>query len=67
MIFEFFFSFNQLNLFFLTFERKEQIKEEIKLVKIEVVEIFKYGKNNDKQWDGTELYKQVVNKALPIA
>lgn len=31
------------------------------------MEIFEYGKNNHKYWDGTKLHKQVVDKALPIA
>lgn len=32
-----------------------------------MVELFKYGKNNKRYWDGPKLYKQVVNKALSIA
>lgn len=41
---EFFFSFGRLNLLSLTPKRKEQIKEETRLVETEVVEIFEYGK-----------------------
>ncbi len=33
----------------------------------ETVELFEYGKNNEGYWDGPNLYKQVVNKALLIA
>ena len=33
----------------------------------ESVEIFEYGKNNNRYWDGAKLHQQVVNKALPIA
>ena len=59
--------FGRLNLFSVTPERREQIKEETRLVEREAVEIFEYGKNNDGYWDGAKLYKQVVDKALPIA
>ena len=33
----------------------------------EVVELFKYRKNNEGYWDGFKLHKQVVIKTLPIA
>ena len=33
----------------------------------EAVEVFEYGKNNNRYWDGAKLHKQVVSKALPIA
>lgn len=33
----------------------------------EVVEIFKYRKNNNGYWNRAKLYQQIVNKALPIA
>lgn len=33
----------------------------------ELVKIFEYGKNNNEYLNGTKLYQQVVNKALPIA
>ena len=64
---EFLLPFGRLNLFSLTPERREQIKEETRLVETEAVEIFEYGKNNDGYWDGAKLHKQVVDKALPIA
>ena len=32
----------------------------------ESVEIFEYGKNNNRYWDEAKLYQQVVNKTLPI-
>lgn len=31
-----------------------------------VVELFEYGKNNRRYWDRPKLYKQMINKALPI-
>lgn len=34
---------------------------------MEVIEIFKYGKNNNEYWDGAKLHQQVVTKALLIA
>lgn len=37
------------------------------LLETEAVEIFEYGKNNDRYWDKARLHQQVVNKALPIA
>lgn len=33
----------------------------------ELVEIFEYGKNNNRYWDGAKLHQQVINKALSIA
>ena len=34
---------------------------------IKAVEIFEYGKNNDRYWNGAKLYHQVMKKTLPIA
>lgn len=45
---EFLFPYGQLNLFSLFLEKREEIKKEIGLVEIEVVEIFEYGKNNNR-------------------
>lgn len=67
MAFEFLLPYGWLNLFSLSPEKREKIKEEIGLVETEAVEIFEYGKNNDGYWDGAKLHNQVVNKALPIA
>lgn len=39
---------------------------QIKFLETKVVEIFEYKKNNDKYWDKTKLYQQVVNIALSI-
>lgn len=62
-----FFSFSWFNLFFFILEKNEQIKKEIKLVKIKAIKIFKYRKNNDRYWNEAKLYNQVVNKTLSIA
>lgn len=66
MTFEFHHPYNWLNLFSLSYDKREEIKEEIILVKTKVVEIFEYEKNNNIYWDKAKLYKQVINKALPI-
>ena len=63
---EFFLPYGRLNLFSLSPEKREEIKEETGLVKTEALEIFEYRKNNDGYWDGAKLHNQVVNKALPI-
>ena len=41
--------------------------EKTGLTILEAVELFKYGKNNERYWDGAKLYKQVVSKVLFIA
>ena len=33
----------------------------------EMVNLFEYRKNNEKYWDDSKLYKQVVTKAFSIA
>ena len=40
--------YRQLNLNFLTLERREEIAQTTRLLEIEAVEIFEYGKNNDE-------------------
>lgn len=67
MTFEFIFPFGQLNLAFLTPEKKAKIVIQYGLIKTKAVEVFEYGKNNDRYWDGAKLHKQVISKALPIA
>lgn len=64
---EFLLPFGWLNLFSLTPEKREQIKEKTRLVETKAIEIFEYRKNNDGYWDRAKLYKQVVDKALLIA
>ncbi len=41
--------------------------QQIGLKTTEDVKIFEYGKNNDEYWDRAKLYKEVIEKALPIA
>lgn len=67
MMFKFLFLFGCLNLFSLSNEKQQEVIEKIGLTFKEVVELFKYRKNNKRYWDESELYKQVVNKTLPIA
>ena len=48
MTFEFFFPYGQLNLASLTLEKREKVIQQIRLQEIETIEIFEYGKNNDR-------------------
>lgn len=64
---EFIFLFGCLNLAFFTPERRNEIMKQMNLVVTEAVEVFEYGKNNERYWDGVKLHKQVVSKALLIA
>lgn len=56
MIFEFIILFSQLNLAFFSPEKREKIVQEIGLIEIKAVEIFKYEKNNDRYWDRAKLH-----------
>lgn len=63
---EFLFPFGQLNLAFLSPEKRDKVVEKCGLVSTKVVEIFKYEKNNNSYQDEAKLYYQVMNKTLPI-
>lgn len=63
---EFLLLYSWLNFFFLFSKKREEIKEEIKLVETKAIDIFEYRKNNDGYWNGVKLYKQVANKTLSI-
>ncbi len=67
MVSEFILLFGRLNLASLAPEKREEVLSRTGLIYTEAVEIFEYGKNNDRYWDGAKLHQQVVNKALPIA
>lgn len=58
--------FSQLNLVFLSLEKKDKVVEKYKLVFIETMENFEYKKNNDKYWNGVKLYYQIMKKTLFI-
>lgn len=66
MTFEFLLLFSYLNLFFLSKEKRFEVIKKIRLSVTEAVKLFEYGKANKGYWDGPKLYKQVVNKALPL-
>lgn len=66
MTFDFLFLFGWLNLASLSSKKRKEIVKKCDLLETEVVKVFEYGKNNDRYWDRAKLYKQVVNKALPI-
>lgn len=51
---------------FFLLEKREKFIQQIRLQEIEVVENFEYKKNNDSYWNKVKLYKQVINKTLPI-
>ena len=67
MIFKFLLLFGRLNLFLLSEEKQQEVIEKTGLTFKDVVELFKYGKNNEKYWNSPKLHKQVVTKALSIA
>lgn len=51
--------FGQLNLAFLTLEKRDKVIKKYKLVSIKAMKIFKYKKNYYKYWDRAKLYYQV--------
>ena len=55
--------FSQLNLAFLSQEKRDEIVQRCGLVFIKAVEIYEYGKNNDWYWDGAKLLYQIIKKA----
>lgn len=63
--FKFFIPYKQLNLNFLTLEKRKKIVL-IMLLKTKVIKIFIYRKNNNRYWNGTKLHQQVINKVLLI-
>lgn len=66
MVLEFILLFRYLNLVLLSSGKKEEVIEKTCLILTKLVKIFKYKKNNNEYWDGVKVYKQVVNKKLPI-
>ncbi len=66
MVSEFILPYEQLNLAFLTSEKREEVIQQTRLTITKAVEIFEYRKNNDGYWNEARLHKQVVEKALPI-
>ena len=67
MVSEFIFPYGRLNLASFTPKKREEVVQQTGLKITEAVEIFEYGKNNNGYWDGAKLYKQIVEKALPVA
>lgn len=67
MAFKFLLPFGRFNLSYLSKEKRSEVLEKLGLKVIEVVEIFKYEKSNNRYWDKPKLYHQVITKALPIA
>ena len=66
MVSKFILPYKQLNLASLTSEKREKIIQQTRFTTTKAIKIFEYGKNNDRYWDGAKLYKQIVEKALPI-
>ena len=64
---DFLLPFGRLNLASLSSKKRKEVVEKCDLLETGAVEVFKYGKNNDRYWDGAKLHKQVVSKALLIA
>lgn len=48
MVSIFIFSYGQLDLAFLTFKKPEEVIQQTELITTKVVEIFEYGKSNDR-------------------
>lgn len=57
MIIEFFLPFKRLNLLFLRLEKRQKVVKKSDFTYIKVVEVFDYGKNNDRYWDRVKLYQ----------
>lgn len=53
---EFLLLFNQLNLAFLSLEKRDKAVEKCGLISMKAMEIFEYRKNNDRYWDRVKLY-----------
>lgn len=64
---DFWLPFGRFNLASLSSQKRKEVVEKRGLLETEAVEMCEYRKNNDEYWDEAKLYKQVVNKALPIA
>lgn len=59
--------FCQFNLTSLFSKKRKKVIKKYDFLETKVVEILKYGKNNNKYQDKAKLYKLIVSKALPIA
>lgn len=57
MVLKFILFYRQLNLASLTFEKREKVIQQIGLIFIEAIEIFKDRKNNNRGWDEAKLHK----------
>lgn len=66
MVSKFLLSFGRLNLLSLLKLSQQDLVERCSLTETKTVEIFKFGKNNQRYWIGADLLKQVKNKVLPI-
>ena len=67
MVSDFLLPFGRLGFSHLSEAEQNSLLTATDLTETEAVEIFEYGKNNDRYWDGPKLLKQVVEKAVPIA
>lgn len=66
MVSKFILLFGRLNLVLLPPKKSQEVIKKTGWMHTELIEIFKYKKNNDRYWDGAKLHQQVENKALPI-
>lgn len=67
MVSEFLLPFGRLNLASLSELSHKELMDRCGLTETEAVEIFEFGKINQRYWTGADLLKQVKEKALPIA
>lgn len=63
---EFLLPFGRLNLSSLSQEKRDEVITKTELTMTEAVELFEYGKNYKRYWDGVKLHEQVISKALPV-
>lgn len=64
---DFMLPFGRFNLFSLSEEKRKKVMEKIELTITAAVELFEYGKTNERYCDGPKLHKQMVAKTLPLA
>lgn len=63
---DFFFPFGWLNFLLLSEKKRKKIIDKIRLLVMEVIKLFEYWYTNKNYLNWLSLYKQMINKVLPI-
>lgn len=63
---DFLLSFSRLNFFSLSILSQKKLIKSHSFTETEAVEIFEFEKNNQNNWTGADLLKQIKNKMLLI-